>query len=441
MNAKEAEVLRDQLHDAIHKIQKHIKGKLITYNEWVEANRPKYNGLKSTTCMSTRSSLNRLLNKPSKFDEQATGKIIYKAKQCVVSLQKFLEESSKDGFSDRTYYVYFNYMAKGAKEPRLGRAVLRTLPYNRVKLKNLNTSFSTDYVGTYDTFQNRALIFDFTAEDDTRKMRMEVLYNSTDQTWHTGAYTTFEYDHIVTGTIVFERIDGRLDPDHIKPGELCYIGPNKDEFFGIDISVRKYLARRKYNHHKITNRIASEVDFKKVISRHDAFIETKTRFFEVDNPRLFIASPSSSIDPEKRDITQKALGEISNSIEKNLENMEGGQIEVLYDDGSSDSFIEWRSQRTLGLLRLSRYFVLIIMPTQTASFSLVQLGWAFAYCKRIIVCYQSKSISSRIREIQHNVRGVHYFRYDDLANETTSIAEDISGVIKADLADLKQELL
>ena len=50
-------------------------------------------------------------------------------------------------------------------------------------------------------------------------------------------------------------------------------------------------------------------------------------------------------------------------------------------------------------LRKTRFFVLIYTKTDIGSYSLVQLGWALAHCKVVLVFYEEGSISEHVKSI------------------------------------------
>ncbi|MEQ9007029.1 MAG: hypothetical protein RLP12_04030, partial [Ekhidna sp.] len=139
-------------------------------------------------------------------------------------------------------------------------------------------------------------------------------------------------------------------------------------------------------------------------------------------PRLFIASPKTSLSGEERkheEFVEKIYSDIENKFGKDLE------VRLRKHDMEAE---ELASYDNLKYLEKTKFFILVLNSTNQASFSLVQLGWAMAHCKHCMVVFNPNNVSSRFSKAK-NV-GFVPREYNDPENEYNEIIKDILDFIQ-----------
>ncbi len=425
-NKTECKKIYEELDTLIKEVQSGPVG-LDGYAKWIRKN-PNFKGTGKSSCTTKRTELKAMLE-DTKGDKGDYRRIYKKANACIDALKAFLRLHHQDDFSERRYEVLFYYMKGSDSEPMLGRAVLTTETGSRARLENIKDNWSPNYEGTYVQMLNRVLVFDFDAIGGAkRKMRLEILYNNPDHEWLVGAYATIEYNHIVTGTVVLQR---RNKNRKVEPKVLSIFN-TPEEFGSYPKPVLHFLARRKYNYHVLPNEIGTVDDIAEKVELHSRFEKTRTRFFEIGPPRVFIAAPDSALENKQSKINKKAVEEIVKNIEETCNpDKDNPSIHLFFN-----SFTQ---EEALGMLKLTRYFILIITKTQKSSFSLIQLGWAFAYCTNILVFYEEDSISKKIWELRNTVKeGVKFVEFKNLSKNKEHITEEITNYLDTDIKRLKR---
>lgn len=319
-----------------------------------------------------------------------------KAKAFVEAVEAYISTpNDEDPFHGKAWFVYFFYVGKRDKEPQLGRGVLQGYDSKFVELENLPGSNHRDYAGTYSMIHNQVCFLDLETPSKDRKLHIKVYYSLPEKDEILlGSYITFENNEIVSGTILFERVTTEIEKPH--PAVLSYKN-NPKLFNAVHPSIKKFLLLKRYNHHKIPNTIHTYSDLQNFLVIHDE--NWKRRFIEEAMPRIFIASPGLSINKESFGKNKKAIDYL---IEKLHNDFASENLNISVHN-NQDNVQDLASPKTLVGLQKTKFFVLIYTKTTVGSYSLVQLGWALAHCKVVMIFYEEGSISEHVTTVPDRV--------------------------------------
>ena len=98
---------------------------------------------------------------------------------------------------------------------------------------------------------------------------------------------------------------------------------------------------------------------------------------------------------------------------------------------------------TIQRLQTTRFFILIYTRSEKASFSLVELGWALAHAKVIMIFYEKHSVSERIETLDaindsladKNNKRMHVKEITDVKTSFDEICNEIEKNIKNNLKE------
>jgi hypothetical protein len=310
-----------------------------------------------------------------------------KARRFCKWAKTYLESIKGDFDIGQKFYLYFMYFDRYFAEPQLGRAVLEIVDYNKAKCDNLSTGKTYD--GHFHSLAGH-YIFELTSADDIGLHIKAGHFKPEKDEIFLGAYITYEDEHIVTGSVVLEKCD-EAEP---VPIALSWFN-NSVEFNGVHESIKRFLSIRKHCYQKIPNKITSKIDLSKFLNHYNE--DWTNRFFELKKPTMFVALHTNSIQMGDN------FHEIENIAKKisDLKEEYKHGIEVNYFDGSSPS-PNGESDNLLLSMRLltrTRLFVIILNETTQHSFALVQLGWAIAHCKQVLVIYKEGCVSDMLKHL------------------------------------------
>lgn len=326
------------------------------------------------------------------------------------------------------WYVYFlHFVKKGQKKeiPKIARTVLTAYDNNKAELKNLVDEVSKNYAGKWAKLAHPKLYsFDlwWPSEDDKqRHLHFKVEFGAGDRILF-GSYTTYDSHSIHSGKLLFERISSKRQlQEQITPLAISHV-ENLGDFEQIDENIIEYLSLSKDNHINTPEPLGNIKLLQDWVDDINPFNSPEKRFFDPLPPRLFIASPKTSLSGEERkheEFVEKIYSDIENKFGKDLE------VRLRKHDMEAE---ELASYDNLKYLEKTKFFILVLNSTNQASFSLVQLGWAMAHCKHCMVVFNPNNVSSRFSKAK-NV-GFVPREYNDPENEYNEIIKDILDFIQ-----------
>ena len=388
------------------------KDKLLEDRTWLEfrswINREenkKYQktGIKRTTIETAITEFKRLNNrieKGSKLDPESLSwrkKIeTYKNKAVIFkqAVDEFLSEvPTNDPFFLKVWVLYFFHIPKYEIEPRLGKAVLRGLSPGYAKLENIESSIASYYSGNYRKIDNRIYVLDLNSPKGNQNLHIKVHYSAPKRDeLLIGSYLTSENNNITRGTIILAKPENNSDQI---PEDLSFFDSN-GRFQSVHPLIRRFLLLKKHNYFKLPSSIHTYKELERFLKSHR---ETwGNRYLEEPEPRLFLSTPGLSISEET--FYQNKV--FIDKLVENLKTSIGDLVDIrIHNNRMSDK--EIASPQTLVNLKNTRFFVLIYTKTEIGSYSLVQLGWALAHCKVVMLFHEEGSISEHILTIPKNV--------------------------------------
>lgn len=399
-----------------------LKGKFIDYDRWLDTYKNGHRGLKNSVCRSARRDLDALIN--TKQPRHKRFSIVRKAKDVNNSMREYICYHDQANFVDQKFLLYF-HVRVSRKNPALGKVVLETFRHHKAKLYNVEGAHSPNYTGEFKIYNSTVVIFDFEAIKTKRKMHMKVVYSSLEQNIMLGAYNTFEYNHITAGSVLLQRVETNQESLDTSPMYMSHL-TNKQDFLQVPQAIRRYLATTEYNYYKVPEGVSSLDELDTFVSRHRAFTSTLVNFFDVEIPNIFIATPITSTEKISY---EKTLQIIADELSTRCIN-----VNIHFSIDRESRLNNALSQITLGTLATTRIFILIIGQTQKSSFSLVQLGWALAHCRRIIIYFKNDSISDHIQALD-SVHNVTLRRYNDITQDYSIISKELQRDILSETED------
>jgi hypothetical protein len=148
--------------------------------------------------------------------------------------------------------------------------------------------------------------------------------------------------------------------------------------------------------------------------------DTQARFCEISKPSVFLSSPVFSLN----DSSFKKLNALVDELKSNLTKKYGEKLH--FRNLPSLQYSYWETAHapiSIRSLQTTRIFILIYVPTETGSYSMVELGQAIQCCKRVIVFYKKGSLSQNMERLR--AIGVQMISFEDLAKELKYIQESI----------------
>lgn len=348
--------------------------------------------------------------------------------QCInfVDAAKYhLSAIGNDPFVGKTWYVYFLYIPEH-EEPKIGRTVLQIPKKEEVDFKNIKDGLSPDYIGSYKYLHNKVLFFDLDNINRDRKLHMKVACKNVDAEVLIGAYITFEFDHIVTGTVVFQAINSSNEVAAARPMIFPYA--NKEKSSPVPWPIQKFLSIRNLNYYKAPKDKTTIEALNGLVESYSLSENMKSRFLELDHPIAYIATPEDSLPAAELSLKDEVITGVIKDLEKLFP-----KVDFVYSPNEPLAIDSNKSitQVYLELLKQTRFFILINTELDIASFSFVQFGWALAHCKNIIVIYKQGSISSRILSLDK--LGVLFYPFTDIQKDARKIKAYIEESIKSAL--------
>ncbi|MCO6359206.1 hypothetical protein BXY85_1688 [Roseivirga pacifica] len=367
---------------------------------------------------------------------------IEKYSQKATKLSRFLEKTilefeesefaseelvKSESQSIKYHYWHFNFLhvtpPGGAdKRPKIARTLLKVSnsPKEAV-LINLEDPQSEDYQGRYDEIgKSGVYAFDLWNKKRNRKLYFKIHFPNTKYRVVIGAYTTFDSEKIYSGRIVLRRIDSQ-NKDDLKS---VLLGRDVTSGFDsiVDHSIQEFLSQRDKNYLMVPNSNGTLNGIKAKTKDSGPFQHIERRFFDFENPRLFLACPILTAQHSSReiDILQDLQTELKTGFPNLIVDLNERNRRHLQDQENEFRLINLESFEKL---QGTRFFVIIIEETQKSSFSLVELGFALAKCKYVLILHKAGTVSKKIEELKM-VESRHV-RVQDFKN---SIVEDFPSI-------------
>ncbi len=330
---------------------------------------------------------------------------------------------------ETVWYVYFLHIAvtefdfsHSAPDPELGRAVLKLSSDREAKLENISDGISYDYEGIFEYINQEVFHFDLkTDAKKSRRLHIKFYWQGVEQTIALGTYSTFENDRIVSGNLVLQSVEAGKK----KLPLLMSFKKNRNDFKNVHPAIKEYLCLRNLNYHRISKEVTSVSLLAKELKHLQINKPQNSIFLEPhDRPTVFIASPDTadSIDV----IRGRILGSVLANLQKNF----GDYYNIVHRNTniSPQYDKDLLPSDSLKLIKTARVFIVIISKSDKASFCWVQLGWAIAYAKRILVLYEEGGISDRIKNLREF--GIVIDKFNTLQSQT--ITNKISAILAYD---------
>lgn len=302
---------------------------------------------------------------------------------CNASLKKLQAERFH-----KYWNVYFFWKIRSM--PKIGKAVIIIDDQERATLENVPDEQSESYSGKY-WIEDKIICFDFKSNISDKTLYIKCHFVSRYDEIMLGAYITTDNNRIVHGSLVFNAVNSEE-----KPAVLSY---KNSSFNNIPIEIRKYLSIKWRNYFKVPNPVSNLQLLNETISYYNESWEH--RFIETEKPTIYFAMPTLALSTVRYNKFRENLMVLVNSLCKKYQgSFNFNQISTRKEQEDLLS-----SRPDLNLLSTSRLFILIVMKHEGGSFAMVQLGWALAHCKHIVVFYEEGSITGTILRLSNTDKG------------------------------------
>lgn len=436
------ESLLEILRGRIQKARKDIKnnGGNEAFSKFVKSEKGKYSGF-------SKSNISYIL---SEINKQTDGKNLEsfeeKVKELELAILDFIEYRRKtiNNFYNTRWYLYSFYSRPSRNVmAALSRVVLSIDTFGKVYVKNHDGN--RDYEGTFQLVKNRLLFFDLQhIRKSESRVHMKIVSSESPKEISLGGFISYEDESIHSGTCIIEHKGVYKDEPSLLPQLFSTQG--KDFFSEVPYPIRRYLSLKSQNHLKIPNdnfTINDLEDFMRNTQQNK-----KGLFFDYDNPEVFISSPTDSISPGNHKENSKTISSIINSVKKKLVSSDihitfkyPGQEneEDVNEEGGIDRIQEYRKRiiKVMDDLKRTRFFILIYNE-KAISRSLIELGWALAYCKAVLVLYKNDSKFPNNISVLEDSKKLSYFKmypFQDLKENQDQLISKIYYTIIENLID------
>lgn len=349
---------------------------------------------------------------------------------------------SLNNLNGMRWYAYFLYYPQKAnQEATLGRAVISVKHRAQKKIATLtNTALSKNvhYEGQYISFanlDNGIIVFNLNSDKEGRQLHIKVHCVDKKQQILIGNYLTYEDGHIQSGSILLENIPAKVKKP--KPGAYSY-KINPSGFLEINPTIRSFFSLKNDNYSRVFHDVQDLDSLQQTLDEHNPHGEKNTWFLEKNPPEIFIAAPLFASLLFGHQAYEDFLANVVSELQKSLHphaKINFNDKEAGYDENGKLQPIN-----NLYFLKTQRIFILLLGSSDILSFSMVQLGWALAYCKKVILVCDEKKISERFQHFDQSVLEIIHYDADMLSAWTTSnnpnygIRERLLKTIRKDLS-------
>ncbi|WP_367389000.1 hypothetical protein [Lewinella sp. LCG006] len=348
-------------------------------------------------------------------------------------VQHFIEEKTAQIDDQRVFTIYTYHEVKRTKEPLLQLGVLFLHRDDTVDYYNPIEAPVKKFSGTFKITKGNIAIVDLDSIGNVDvKMQMQIYYREENLAdLFLGSYMTYHNDRIVRGSLVATQFTNEKKVESFLTG----YNSNKAKLAQISPVILEFLSIRKYSYKRVPDEIYSIAALEKFLSS-DFHENPEKRFIEGEKPSIIIASPNSSISSEVFSKNQSIIDKVKNSIEARFP----GKLEIyIKSEQMPLDYKDAIAPPSLKYIQRTRIFFLVYTSTSKASFSLVQLGWAMAYCKQIVIIYQKDSLSDNILRLDTFKNLFTFYQIGDLQKEETE--KQILGIIRRTIIGSLKEYL
>ncbi len=305
----------------------------------------------------------------------------------VIAVNEYTNTSNRlVNYLGTQWYVYFFYFGIGYRHKvGLGRTVMTISKDAKVYLKNVEDNKSINYEGTLNFDNAEVLSFNLQGPNSESQLHIKVLAQPEFPKLLVGAYLNYEIRKVRCGTIVMEH---KMTSENLTPG---FYTIDHDDFETIPKPIRRFLAQKSQNILNLPKPIYSIDDLATFM---DNYLQDKRHlFFDPEETRVFFASPAQSILNEEHEENSTMILNIKDVLEAKFKS-NNIKIKIDYPGGKKPSkqnadFYKNRIVDNFKDLKLTKYFFLFI-GQRSLSKSLVELGWALAYCKIVVIFYHDQ---------------------------------------------------
>lgn len=305
------------------------------------------------------------------------------------------EEYIKNNLNDKKWYVYFLYYPRNENsEATLGRAVI-SVEHNRliqnVHLTNTEKSHA-NYDGNYEPYipEHGIIVFSFNSASPSRKLHIKVYCDNKDQQIMLGHFLTYEESHIQSGTVMLVAPEN--PEEEMEPDIFSFLMPNK--FDNVDDTILKFFTLKSENHFRTFRGVDSLETLKTELNKK-SFVDDKNSWFLEKHPaEIFIATPVTGAGFSDDKPEKKLLSDVVEFINEKIP--EGIKITSRIQGAGKDEKGNYHPVKTLDFLRTQRIFILLLDNVRKLGFSMIQLGFALAHSKKVVLVCKQENISERI---------------------------------------------
>lgn len=294
---------------------------------------------------------------------------------------------------NRFWNVYFFYNISAT--PKIGKSCIILINKTNAELQNVPDEVSEQYSGIYRK-EAGILCFDFVALNSKKSLHIKTYLIKNNDEILLGSYVTTDVGRIIHGSIVLMSTES--------PQQSALISKENDEELKLlPNAIINYLSVKWRNYHKVPYPYNTLSGLEEFVRKYQE--KWARRFIEREKTDVYFAIPGMAISNEDgskyRVILKKILEDLKNSYE-----LTHAFNFMISRDKRKDSP---SAKPNLGVVSNSSIFFLIYMHGTKASFSLVQLGWAMAHCKLVVVFYEENSLSKTILRLASDTMVFHSF--------------------------------
>ncbi len=384
-------------------------------------------GLKASTISNLRTDLYSLKDKDAPLDKKNKKKadrLIDEYKKYRVWLAKSIPVEKEQGSFENNFkncswfFYYFRQANSGA---HLARAILSLEDGKKVTLKSVSDNDETEYEGQFSLWHNRFGVFELQGKTTKKKLSLQAFLGTKQKELALGFYVTSDFETLISGTFVLQQINDK-EVENLEPILLSHT-TNKEEFNNVLLPIRRFLSLKSRNHFRLPRSIYDKHLLKESIDKYEP--NRSAFFFSENRPVVFISSPyefTSLREKEKQHII-----ELKNRLEKAFPylDIEYTEEKEKLDKNSTPEFIH-----NLERIKRATYFIFISPVSEKPTASIVEMSWALAFSKHVLLCYKRGTIPEILPKLKSSKSSNHAqiltIQFDDFEKDFEEICDRIT---------------
>lgn len=348
----------------------------------------KSRGSRSGMSKSSITYLRKLLQKD--LDEGALVSLEKKVLDFESMVSDFVAKESVSGirqFYNTKWYLYFHYSQKDIQHlSMLGRVILNIDDEGVVHVKNIEDGKSMDYEGTLKYINDTVGFFQLQGKIEGANLNLKVEFGPKIPELALGISLGYELNNIISGSVILTRIT--KNTDNISSDRLVY---TDDEFKNVPKSIRRFLALKSNNRIKSPHNIYTSEQLNNFLVNYRR--DKRTLFYDYDTPRVFISTPTDSIDSKNHKSKSKVIGSI---VDKLTQTFTSENIPIVIDYPGEKNLETRKKEKPLEQHRLfienleklkHTKYCIVICDSPRHTKSMVELGAALVLTKVVLVFY------------------------------------------------------